>query len=651
MLSAFYNGFFNHQKPVADLLELFPVEKEQLLNRCERFAAGIYVYDNEWEMERTNRPVEMPLDQLNWDLNPFGDPEWTYVLNRHAFLPDIVLGYQLTQEGKYKEFLKTFILTFITENPLTEASIQTSWRSIDSGLRLVNWVKMLELARPLDIFTETEYQKIIASIDIHLNYLSRNLRDARSYSNWQVIELAGLLIGCLAFPQIAKVTEYQQRGEGFLSQALRLQVAEDGLQREQSFMYHHEVLICLLQIILIYKRNGRQLPVGVEACAVQMAQASGKIIRPDGMQTNFGDSDIESMVGLLQVAEEVLSEAFLVPKFQKQPTYYSTIFLGAYYQNKKEGRAIPSTFFGHSGLSILRDEKQTAYTLFKCGPLGGGHGHEDQLHMECFWKGESILADSGRYSYDENQERLDYKTAAAHNTVRINQQNFNQHSGAWGTSKVATPVNHRQKSKAGYHFCEGGHLGYMELASSVFINRKVLFLEEGIWFVFDEITTNGEHQIETAYHLPTTQIEVDERQIKARYGNSTMLFESLEGNQPMMLDWQPSYNYNEKSEGTKLLYKKEIAGRTVQGYVIFDQSLKVNISKEAVYTDQHPVKQEVSGLKIVFENGLEKWLIVQHFEPKYGKGDFKIGPHRGFGEVFMIEHDPIQMTTETIYII
>ena len=58
------------------------------------------------------------------------------------------------------------------------------------------------------------------------------------------------------------------------------------------------------------------------------------------------------------------------------------------------------------------------YLHFRNGCLGGGHGHNDKLHLDVVSEGEDVLVDAGRYQYTYHEEnRIWLKSAYAHNTI------------------------------------------------------------------------------------------------------------------------------------------------------------------------------------------------------------------------------------------
>lgn len=60
-----------------------------------------------------------------------------------------------------------------------------------------------------------------------------------------------------------------------------------------------------------------------------------------------------------------------------------------------------------SGNWCLRSgwDRNADYLHFKCGSLGGGHGHFDKLHVDLSIAGEDVLIDSGRYTYVDGSLR------------------------------------------------------------------------------------------------------------------------------------------------------------------------------------------------------------------------------------------------------
>jgi hypothetical protein len=70
------------------------------------------------------------------------------------------------------------------------------------------------------------------------------------------------------------------------------------------------------------------------------------------------------------------------------------------------------------GLAILRSDAAQRYLSLECGPLGGGHGHADRLHLTLHAAGVHWLADFGTRSY-LTRDLFWYRSAMAHNVPII----------------------------------------------------------------------------------------------------------------------------------------------------------------------------------------------------------------------------------------
>lgn len=642
-----YQGFLT-----SSLLELGrrletenPKEVAELIERVDAFVSGSYVFQNEWDMERTNVPEYFHVSDIKWNHNPDDDPEWMYMLNRHGFLVDVAIAYDLTLNQKYLNYMEAFLSNWLVDNPLSPLTRKSSWRTIDAGLRVVNWVKLLEILTPLQALSSRLFYELLISIEQHLAFLTEELSVSRGQSNWSILEITGIIIGSLAFKEFDNSSDYLSKALAYLSPAIALQVEEDGMQREQSFMYHHEVLICLLQIILIAERNQLELDPFIREQAIKMAQASAHFIKPDGTQSNYGDSDGESMIGVLSVAEKIIKKPLLIEKMALKSPLYEKLFVGIQPTELTSERLIslPSVSFANAGLSIMRSLDNQDYTLFKCGPLGGGHGHDDLLHLEVYTQGRTVLVDSGRYSYDcDRHQRLAYKEGQAHNTIIVDGRNFNAHCDSWETTKVATPVNQKQVVKEGAQFVEGGHLGYLDLADPVLVNRKVIYLSEGIWFISDEISCQKEHLIETSFHFLEASVNKMGNQ-KVRYQDQLGSVEIEVLHKDGLFDSQDcdiSFQYNQKQVSQRAIYKYHITGNHSLTYIMSNQS-EITYRKIPVGLDDQTLLSdcEVECYALDLPNGHLKYVLIQHREPAQGRRAYYIEGNYVYGRISVVEYD------------
>lgn len=111
-------------------------------------------YDNAMDMETCFEKYSF--SEFKWNKTPNDDMEWIFMLNRQGFLVDLAMAYYLTHELKYFEKWKEIIFDFISINEGEEyAHQESSWRILDAGIRLMNWIKSLTYL-PLDNLNEIE---------------------------------------------------------------------------------------------------------------------------------------------------------------------------------------------------------------------------------------------------------------------------------------------------------------------------------------------------------------------------------------------------------------------------------------------------------------------------------------------------------------
>ncbi len=84
----------------------------------------------------------------------------------------------------------------------------------------------------------------------------------------------------------------------------------------------------------------------------------------------------------------------------------------------EEGWSPESALFESQGLAVLRSEDDARYVSLECGPVGGGHGHPDRLHLTLHAHGVHWLPDPGTGSYVA-RDLFWYRSTLAHNAPRL----------------------------------------------------------------------------------------------------------------------------------------------------------------------------------------------------------------------------------------
>ena len=171
-------------------------EVKELLRQADMLLGNTFIFTDRWDMEPCASPYTISLD--SWTESPNGDPEWVFMLNRHDFLQKLWQAYLLTGNKSYVLKLKMLMLDWIEKNPITISGTAAT-RTIDTGIRCMNWCTLLLPMLALDVLTDEDALKIIDSLrEQFLNMKDRYIRKY-SLSNWGVLQTTAICVGYLWF--------------------------------------------------------------------------------------------------------------------------------------------------------------------------------------------------------------------------------------------------------------------------------------------------------------------------------------------------------------------------------------------------------------------------------------------------------------------
>lgn len=479
----------------------YPQACTHVLKQAELICQNTFVFREHWEMERTNEPVAFP-DQIIWDHIPAGDPEWLYALNRHTFLLILGKAYRLTGEERYAEKYAALLKDWMERTPLTQESRQNTWRSLEAGIRVENWLKSLLLFADSPVLMPEFMDRIEAVLVQHGDYLMEVNEPFHHLSNWGVLQNHGLLLLGLWFDRRDWADEAVRR----LDEEVYMQVFSDGSQWEQSPMYHCEVLYGLMDSLLHLKRFERLVPKRLEEAVQKMVYALAHWCKPDGHLPCHGDSDDIDARDLIAEGALLFGDGKL--KRMAQGAFLEDDLWNFGVRGKLAYEAMAavepeatSIVLADAGNYLIRSgwRADADYVRLHCGCMGSGHGHGDQLHVDYFSRGEDVLIDPGRYTYVDSPIRKALKMPSGHNTVCVDGEAFCDYVDTWGYGKMALPVKGEYRFQGVVNFAVAGHLGYLD--RGLFATRKVVTLEEGLIVLADVFYGKGQHSYESRFHF------------------------------------------------------------------------------------------------------------------------------------------------------
>lgn len=438
-----------------------------------------FVFSRKYDMEQCLSAVHM--DILNWNFVPFDDDEWRWVFHRMEYCIDLGTESIQTEDLKYILHAKYLIFNFI-ENALYS---DIELRTLDTGIRVITWITFLKHANSLNILSAKEQNIIKEAIKFQINSIYIQYKDTDQISNWGVIQ-------CIAVLNAMTVISVEDEISNFFIKQyenhLKVQYYADGMQWEQSSIYIIEVTLKLLQMTNEKFKSEEYHNVLTSAFfALYNISDSNLNTIP------LGDGDIINIEGILQTIAYITQNKDLLAYLTTSDIYEETFYLcgsqAATYLKVNQGKI--NTIKEHTNLlansGIFTHKNEKCFFSFQNGPYGGGHGHNDNLHVNLSIHNQPILIDSGRFSYvNDTNKRQYFKETSAHNSF-IFKNELVTYQDAWRSRS-----NYFYSPIAYSNYCKFIHTNASITSKEHFANRDILCFNNGDTLIFNSSFSNFE---------------------------------------------------------------------------------------------------------------------------------------------------------------
>ncbi len=588
--------------------EYWPAECRLAMETADQLLDHTFLFQLPWDMEQTQEPVHFHGD-IDWKYVFHGDNEFVFQMNRHRFWVCLGQAYGLTGDQRYAGELVCQLLDWLGKEPWVKESENLTWRTLDAGLRADYWVRAMALCAYSPAVTDEVVKEFLDGLEVHGRRLFENPRTGFSMkSNWGIMEYAGLYFLGL----ILENQEYTERARRFLKDGLHIQVMDDGMQWEGSPMYHNEVLMACLEALRVSRVWGDDLFSPEELGILEnMARTTMELMNPGCRQPMTGDSDDTDVRDLLTEAAFLLKSSSLKAGAYDRLDYESIWLFGPegfeeYGKLETGARQAGLVTFPCSGQTVFRSswEKDGDWLYFKNGPLGGGHGHQDKLHIGLWLDGEEVLADSGRFTYKDVPERYDLKGAAAHNVPVIKGEEYSKSVDSWIYESLPQCFPNQVCMKDGCLFLEGAHGGYLD--QGIVVRRRVVQVGFDIFAINDTFLGNMPGKIAQMFHFgETVRVSATETGAEGEGLRSRFTVKSFAGSNAaaMELDRAPiSRHYNQMGQADRLC----VSGENVRTLTTFLVRRRQDETAEVV---PEPVFNDAYGLRLSAAEG-EGYVIT-----------------------------------------
>lgn len=537
-----------------------PAAAQAAVDWADQIRRGEFIFAEHWEMERTHTPVRFS-GPVDWEHTPNGDMEWVYALNRHGSLLALAKAWRMTQEPAYPAVLEALLSDWLDRMPHTPARESTAWRSLEAGLRPERWLRARELLG--EMFPPDLAARMDKSLAQHGEYLAQSWTAFHQLSNWGAIQSHGLFLIGLHLGR----EDWQTLALKRLTENLKNALLPDGVQWEQSPMYHCEVLHAAADTLLQARRCGVALPSGLEEQTHRMFAALAAWVTPDRTILPQSDSDCIDAgdllaQGALLFQDPVLAAAAAGPVCEGTIWDFGPEGVQRLASLPAQRPACPSQALAASGNYQLRSGwgREDAFVHLHTGSLGGGHGHADLLHLDVWHKGEPVLVDAGRYTYVECAMRQQLKSPAAHNTLRMDGEDFTRYQNTWGWDPVAQPLPAAHCFAPEADYVCGGHLGYAR--KGVLLWRKAVLLKPDLLVLCDFIQAKeGEaHTAQQFFHFGQGSLHQQGQAVLWQGQHTAAQLCWLSGQRPRLFRSPRAAEYNRLEQGPALELTSQTTG-------------------------------------------------------------------------------------------
>lgn len=553
------------QDAISQTKTLFNAEIQSIIDAAELLQKNTFIFRHPWDMEKTVEAYTFS-NEINWRAQPWDDPEWTFMLNRHHYWLDLGKAYLFTADEKYAEAYAKQLEHWIDENPINDKTKLSSWRRIEAGFRAENWIKSFEYFKNSPVMTPRLFKKMMVSLSQHAHYLNSQYSRFSQTSNWGVIEFTGLFYLSQFLSDHSMATFWTKSSIEKLDEMIQLQVLDDGSHWEQSPMYHNHVFQSYMNVLLIANRMKISLPDAIYQRTLLMAQANIQWQKPNYHQPLLGDSDDTDIRDILTFAtllfdnEEIKSRAF------------TNINLESYLVFGREGEKqfqqlsatkpnYHSVYMESSGDLYMRSswDKNASFASLHLKKLGGGHGHDNIFHFSLFAHQRDYLVDSGRYTYVDGPWREYFKNSQSHNGIEVDDINNSIYKDSWTNSYEARTQGIYTKLSENYDYAEALNTAYLRLSYPTLAKRRMLFVKPSTWLLIDSFSSNSAHTYQQYFNFPNTLVKKEKKSVTTTYQNKNFVLTPLKPVSIILEDswYSPEYNTKMLAKRAKLSVKSE----------------------------------------------------------------------------------------------
>ena len=448
------------------------------------------------------------------DFSAVGDHKVTWELNRHQHFVTLAKAWCLTHDDRYVKELVAQWYDWERANPYP---LGINWgSSLEVAFRSLSWLWAKFLLADCPALPAAFEKDLLRGLARNGLYIENFLSTYFSPNTHLIGEAVALFfIGTLC-PEIRLAPRWKRDGWRILEEELGRQVRPDGVYFEQALHYHVYALDFFLHTRLLAEKNRFDIPAEYDRVVNRMIDVVVALSQGGTPQT-FGDDDGGRLFDPRRNQSEHLTDPLALgaliygredARRSAQLTEEAIWLFGENalaLVNQTTPASRRSTAFQNGGIYVMADPIEPALMMIDAGPQGTGHcghGHADALNV-LFTSGDrSWLIDPGTYVYiSDTDGREIFRSTAAHNTVRVDQQDQAVPEGPFAWSAIPRVVAEQWIQGQTFDFFVGSHNGYTRLPDPVGHRRFVFHAHGAPWVIRDVVEGSQIHEVEASWHF------------------------------------------------------------------------------------------------------------------------------------------------------
>lgn len=507
-------------------------------------------------------------DDINWEYWPIQDNELRWQLHRHKWWSPMGKAYKLSGDEKYAKEWAFQYLDWIDKNPLLDRkeakllidsdkvleNMGFAWRPLEVSHRLEDQTEQFLYFKDSPHFTPAFLSQFLVNYHKHAEHILQNYSER---GNHLLFEAQRVIYAGAFFPEFKDAEKWRRSGVEVLSQEIKNQVFDDGMQYELDPHYHLASINIFNRALQMADINGfrNEFPDYYLATIEKMIEIVYNLSFPDYTMPCFGD------------AKAVDKKQMLKNYNQWQQVFPNYDALKYFATDRQEGTlpAYHSKAFKDGGYYVLRNGWDEAATvmIFKAGPPAFWHNQPDNGTFELFIKGRNFFPDAGSYVYGGGEEVLKernwFRQTMVHKTLTLNNENIEETNSKlllWETSnKDAQKVVVQNQS-------------YKDLAH----RRTVFFVDESFFVIVDEAMGSALGKVGIHYQLAEGTANFDKKNlaVATNYEDDNNVVVKTWGNKPLNLieeEGWVSYDYRQKSERPAFVFEMDKNNETPSRFI------------------------------------------------------------------------------------